>query len=306
MLALSAKSKQKVILNLWCWGFLSLTLFFYILFQGWPIINSLYYSFLNWSGMSVDKTFIGLDNYKELMQDEVYWNAFGNSLKFSLMNVPVTLVISLLLAYTLNSASLKGSTIYRTVFFLPVVTTASIVGIIMIFIFSAQGPINWIVRLFGANASIGFLTRTHYALPTVVAISVWKDCGTYMIYWIAGLQSVPKEMYEAAAIDGAGSGRTFFQIVLPLMAPIAGIISVLCAINSLKVFDIIKTMTDGGPFYSTDVVATFVYRSAFSSDVGLPRLGYASAAAILFGITVITIVFILNSAKNRFQSSRIV
>ena len=103
-----------------------------------------------------------------------------------------------------------------------------------------------------------------------------------MIYWIAGLQSIPKDMYEAAAIDGASSRKTFFKIVLPLMAPIAGIITVLCSINSLKVFDIIKTMTDGGPFFSTDVVGTLVYRNAFSSDIGLPRLGYASAGALFF------------------------
>ncbi len=303
-LTLDSQKKQKIKLNLWCWLFVSLTLVFYIFFQGWPIISSIYYSFLNWSGMTVEKEFVGLANYRELMTDGVYWNAFWNSFKFSLMNVPCTLLVSLLLAYVLNNAKLKGRTIYRSVFFIPVVTTASIVGIVMIFIFGAQGPVNWIFTHLGASKSLGFLTTEKYAMTTVVAISVWKDCGIYMLYWIAGLQSVPKDMYEAASIDGASSRTTFFKIVMPLIAPIAGIITVLCAINSLKVFDIIKTMTDGGPFFATDVVGTFVYRSAFSSDIGLPRLGYASSAAIFFGITVIAIVAVLNLVKKRLQNNR--
>lgn len=301
---LDFKKRQKLVLNLWCCGFLSLTLVFYILFQGWPIINSIYYSFLNWSGMTTEKSFVGLDNYKELFHDDLYWNAFFNSFKFSLLNVPLTLILSLFLANILNNTKLKGRTAYRAVFFLPVVTTASIVGIVMIFIFGAQGPVNWIITNLFNSKAVGFLTNKKYALPTVVAISVWKDCGTYMIYWIAGLQSIPKDMYEAAAIDGASSRKTFFKIVLPLMAPIAGIITVLCSINSLKVFDIIKTMTDGGPFFSTDVVGTLVYRNAFSSDIGLPRLGYASAGALFFGITVIAIVYVLNLVKSRLQSNR--
>ena len=301
---LDPKKKQKVVLNLWCWGFLSITLIFYIFFQGWPIISSVIYSFMDWSGMTNEKAFVGLANYKELFQDKTYWNAFKNSFEFSVLNVPFTLFISLLLAYILNDAALKARSVYRTIFFLPVVTTASIVGIVMIFIFGATGPINWVITHLSHTKALGFLTNQKYAMYTVVAISVWKDCGTYMIYWIAGLQSVPRDMYEAASIDGASSARMFFKIVMPLMAPIAGIITVLCCINSLKVFDLVKTMTEGGPFYSTDVVGTFVYRTAFSSEVGLPRLGYASSGAILFGVTVIAIVCILDIVKNRLQESR--
>lgn len=127
---------------------------------------------------------------------------------------------------------------------------------------------------------INFLGNAKYALPTLVIISLWKDCGTYMIYWLAGLQGVSQDVYEAATIDGANRSQTFLHIVLPLIAPTGGIIAILCAINSLKVFDIVKTMTEGGPYYATDVIATYVYRTAFSSEVGMPRLGYASAAAL--------------------------
>lgn len=150
---------------------------------------------------------------------------------------------------------------------------------------------------------INFLGNAKYALPTLVIISLWKDCGTYMIYWLAGLQGVSKDVYEAATIDGANRRQTFFHIVLPLIAPTGGIIAILCAINSLKVFDIVKTMTEGGPYYATDVIATYVYRTAFSSEIGMPRLGYASAAALFFGGAVIIIGILLNAMKDRLQKN---
>jgi multiple sugar transport system permease protein len=303
--AMTNRKKEKIILNLWCYLFLSMTLVFYILFQGWPIVSSIYYSTIKWSGLTTGSVFIGLENYKNILQDELYWNAFFNSFKFTVKYVPIILVISMLLALVLNSKTLGAKNVYRTLFFVPVVTTASIIGIIMIFIFGSQGPLNVLLKKLAiTNKSISFLSSGKYAFNTVVAIAVWKDCGTYMIYWIAGLQSVPREMYEAAELDGASPFTTFFKIVLPLIAPIAGIITILCTINSLKVFDIIKTMTEGGPFYKTDVVGTYVYRLAFSSEIGLPRVGYASSGAIIFGITVIFIVFISNLLRSKFKKQR--
>ena len=207
-------------------------------------------------------------------------------------------------AYLLNDEKMKGRGLYRTMYFVPVVTTASVVGIIMIFILGVQGPVNHLlVTLHILQNPINFLGNAKYALPTLVIISLWKDCGTYMIYWLAGLQGVSKDVYEAATIDGANRRQTFFHIVLPLIAPTGGIIAILCAINSLKVFDIVKTMTEGGPYYATDVIATYVYRTAFSSEIGMPRLGYASAAALFFGGAVIIIGILLNAMKDRLQKN---
>lgn len=289
-------------LNAWCWLFMALAVGFYILFQGYPIICSIQYSLLDWSGMTSNATYIGLQNYRELMHDELFWNAFKNSFKYMIMIVPLELSVSLFLAYLLNDEKMKGRGLYRTMYFVPVVTTASVVGIIMIFILGVQGPVNHLlVTLHIIKNPINFLGNAKYALPTLVIISLWKDCGTYMIYWLAGLQGVSKDVYEAATIDGATRGQTFFHIVLPLIAPIGGIIAILCAINSLKVFDIVKTMTEGGPYYATDVIATYVYRTAFSSEIGMPRLGYASAAALFFGGAVIVIGLILSAIKNHLQ-----
>ncbi len=297
--SLKIQRRRVINMNLWCWAFMAIAVIFYILFQGYPIICSLMYSFLDWSGMTTTADFIGLANYKELIHDSLFWNAFFNSFKYMIMIVPLELAVSLFLAYMLNNDNLRGRSIYRTLYFIPVITTASVVGIIMIFILGVQGPVNHaLTSLHIISEPINFLGDAKYAMPTLVIISLWKDCGTYMIYWLAALQGVSKDVYEAAKVDGANSTQTFIHIVLPLIAPIGGVIAILCAINSLKVFDLIKTMTEGGPFYATDVIATFVYRTAFSSEVGMPRLGYASSAAIAFGLTVIVIGLVTNGIQS--------
>lgn len=299
----SVKKKRIVRKNMWCWVFMLPTLLLYILFQGYPIITSAWYSMLDWSGMTMNATFVGLQNFKELLADPLFKNSVVNSFKYMIFSVPIQLILSLVIAYILTSVIRKGATVFRTMYFIPVITTASIVGIIMIFIFGGTGPINQVLALLGID-TINFLGDEKTALFTVVLIGIWKDLGTYMIYWIAALQSVSQDVYEAAKIDGAGKFRTFTDVVFPLILPIGGVIAVLCVIGSLKVFDIVQTMTNGGPYFATDVVATFVYRTAYSSTTGSPRLGYASAAALLFGLMVVTIGVVLNLVKNYFNKKR--
>ena len=299
----SVKKKRIVRKNMWCWVFMLPTLLLYILFQGYPIITSAWYSMLDWSGMTMNATFVGLQNFKELLADPLFKNSVVNSFKYMIFSVPIQLILSLVIAYILTSIIRKGATVFRTMYFIPVITTASIVRIIMIFIFGGTGPINQVLALLGID-TINFLGDEKTALFTVVLIGIWKDLGTYMIYWIAALQSVSQDVYEAAKIDGAGKFRTFTDVVFPLILPIGGVIAVLCVIGSLKVFDIVQTMTNGGPYFATDVVATFVYRTAYSSTTGSPRLGYASAAALLFGLMVVTIGVVLNLVKNYFNKKR--
>lgn len=299
----SVKKKRIMRKNMWCWFFMLPTLLLYILFQAYPIITSAWYSMLDWSGLTMNATFIGLQNFKELLGDPLFRNSVANSFKYMILSVPIQLVLSLVIAYILTSIIKKGATVFRTMYFIPVITTASIVGIIMIFIFGGTGPINQVLALLGID-TINFLGDEKTALFTVVLIGVWKDLGTYMIYWIAALQSVSQDVYEAAKIDGASKFRTFTDVVFPLILPIGGVIAVLCVIGSLKVFDIVQTMTNGGPYFATDVVATFVYRTAYSSTTGSPRLGYASAAALLFGLMVVTIGIVLNLVKNYFNKKR--
>lgn len=301
----AALRRKKRRINLWCWVFMLPTLILYILFQGYPILSSIFYSTLDWSGMTSNALFVGLDNFKELLKDKYFFNAVLNSFKYMIMAVPIQLALSLALAYIFNSIIKKGAAFFRTVFFLPVITTASIVGIIMMFIFGGTGSINQLLAIFGIRGP-NWLGNAQTALPVVVLIGVWKDAGTYMIYWLAALQSVSQDVYEAATIDGANKWQTFRHVVFPLILPIGGVITVLCIISSLKVFDLIQTMTNGGPFYATDVAATFVYRTAYANSSGMPRLGYASAAAMMFGALVVGIGIIGNSAKQYFQKKRTV
>lgn len=287
-------------ITVWCWLFLSPMLVLYILFQGYPIIMNLFYSVLDWSGMSASAVFVGLDNYRALLRDKYFWNALANSFQYMLMCVPLQLALSLALAYVLNSIIRRGAVIFRTIFFLPVITTTAIVGIIMVFIFGGTGVLNQFLSLLGIR-TVNWLGSTRTALAVAAMIGVWKDAGTYMIYWMAALQNVPSDVYEAARMDGAGPWQTFGRIVLPLILPMGGVIGILSIISSLKVFDLIQGMTGGGPFYSTDVVATFVYRTAYSSSTGMPRVGYASCAALVFGVIVASMGLAGNYVRNRLQ-----
>ncbi len=293
------KRKQRRI-NLWCWLFLAPAVVLYALFQGYPIFMGFFYSLLDWSGLSSNAVLVGLDNYRELLKDPLFFNAIKNTFLYILMTVPLLLTLSLGLAYLFNSILKKCVTLYRTVFFLPVITTTSIVGIIMMFIFGGTGAVNQLLAFFGVEG-VNWLGNKDTALLVVALVGCWKDVGTYMIYWLAALQSVPQDVYEAARIDGAGKWKTFSRVVFPIILPIGGVIATLCVISSLKVFDLVQTMTNGGPFYATDVAATFVYRTAYAGSNGMPRLGYASAAAIVFGLIVIVIGVSGNLVKSGIQ-----
>lgn len=293
------KRKRKRNITFWCWLFLSPMLVMYILFQAYPIMSNVFYSLLDWSGLSQNAVFVGLDNYSELLRDKYFWNAIANSFKYTLISVPIQLVLSLALAFTLNTIIKRGSVIFRTIFFLPVITTTAIVGIIMVFIFGGTGVVNEFLGLLGVSG-VSWLGSPKSALIVVALIGVWKDVGIYMIYWMAALSNVPEELYEAAKIDGASVWQTFRKIVFPIITPIGGVILVLCALSSLKVFDLIQSMTNGGPFYATDVAATFVYRTAYAGS-GMPRIGYASAAALVSGLLIVLIGLFGNTVKNRLK-----
>lgn len=288
-----AASSKTTKTTLWCWLFIVPNLIFYGLFQGWPIIVNWYYSTLDWSGLSSNISFVGLQNFKDLIADPYFWKAYGNSFQFMAGAVPLLLVLGLLAAVVLNNPLLKLRNMYRTLIFLPVVTTASIIGIIMVYIWGSDGAVNFVLtKLHLIGKPINWLGDAHWAMFTVVVIYVWKNLGMNMIYWLAGLQSIPRDLYEAARVDGAGPAKTFFYITLPLLIPVGLVILLLNVAGALKVFDLVKTMTDGGPFFATDVVSTYIYRYAFSSEMGLPRLGYASAAGIFFAFSIVVIAIV--------------
>lgn len=299
------KKKFNKKIMFWCWLFVLPNLILFALFHGWPIIISWYYAMTNWSGLNATPQFIGMANFRELIQDPYFWNAFKNVFIYSFGTVPLQLIIGLFFAVILNNPNLRFASIYRTLIFIPVITSAAIIGIIMGFIWSPNGGVNFLLMKIGILSSpIDFLGSMTWAMPTVIMVSIWLSVGINMIFWLAGLQSIPRELYEAAYIDGAGYLRTFFSITLPLLIPIGAVILLFNFAFSLRVFDLIKTLTDAGPFFATDVVSTYVYRHAFSGQIGLPRMGYASAAGVFFGFTVIIIMGILQYLKYKLQSKK--
>lgn len=272
---------------LWIWLFLSPTVILFGIFTIYPVIGSWWYSFLDWDGFTANKTFTGLENYREVIHDPLFWNAFWHTLLFMAVTVPVQVFIALMLAVLLNSPKMPFVRLFRTAIFLPVVTTAAIVGVVMQSIFDpANGPVNLLLQKIGIGGT-DFLGSSSTALWTGMAVYVWKWLGITLIYWLAALQTVPQELYEAASIDGASGRKLFRHITVPLLTPFTIIITLLSIEASLHVFDLMQTMTNGGPFYSSEVVEIYIYRWAFSATI--PRLGYASAAAVIFGVFVFLI-----------------
>lgn len=262
------------------------TIVLYGLFTVYPIVASYYYSLVDWSGFEAEKTFVGLDNFAEVLSDPLFFSSFRITLVFTLVAVPIKVILALLFAVVLNSPRMPASNLFRVLLFLPVVTTTAIVGVVMQFIFDpASGPVNSALLGLGVvDQGINFLGSSSTALWTVVTVFVWKWLGTTLIYWLASLQTVPRELYEAAAIDGAGPMKSFAYITLPMLKPFLIIITLLTVESTLQVFDLMLTMTGGGPFYATQVMEIYIYDAAFAASI--PRLGLASAAAVLFGLFV--------------------
>lgn len=272
----------------WCYLFMLPNLILAGMFTFYPTVMSWYFSFLNWSGFTSHREWIGFANFQQIVHDSFFWASYKRSFLFMAVAVPTQVVLSLLVALILNDSSYRLGPFFRTVFFLPVVTSGAIIGIVMTFVFSPfNGPVNKMLLNVGlVDRPIDFLGNPDTALWTVAGVWVWKWFGITMIYWLAALQVVPQDIYEAGKLDGASSWSLHRDITLPMVMPFALVIVLITIVGSLRVFDLVQTMTGGGPFFASEVMEVFIYRNAFGQG-GLPRLGYASAAALFFGITVL-------------------
>lgn len=280
----------------WCYLFMLPGIVLSVLFSLWPIVASWYYSFFNWDGINKVMYWAGLGNYQELVHDPVFWADFGRSFLFMAITVPLEVGVALVVAVVLNDRALRLAPIYRTLFFLPVVMTTAIMGIAMQFVFAAyQGPVNEALQLAHLiHAPIPWLGQPSTVMVTAIIIFVWKWMGQPMIYWLAALQTVPPELYEAARVDGAKAWARLRSITVPLVAPFGAIIVFIIAVGNLNVFAFLQALTGGGPDYASETMELFIYRWAFGAATGggngtSLRLGYASAAAIFFGLAVMFI-----------------
>lgn len=284
--------RKSVALSAWCYLFMVPAVVLAALFTFYPMIMSWVFSTRDWSGFTKSGVFIGLANYRELLGDSMFWNAFGRSMLFMLVATPVRVGLALLVAILLNSQLLKLPAVIRTFFFLPVITTAAVVGIVMSMVLgSYDGPVNTVLLQIGViDRPIEFLGNPKTALWATIATQVWKNFGMTMIYWLAALQTVPTEIYEAARVDGASRAQIVARITLPLLTPFAIVIVLLTAKENLHTFALIQAMTQGGPYFSTQVMEVYIYQTAFAPPAGgVPRLGYASAAGCFFGTATLLV-----------------
>jgi ABC-type sugar transport system permease subunit len=258
-------------------------------FLVYPIGYSVWLSFHEWSGYTPRwGPFVGLANYAALWRDEVFWKATVNSIVFVTVRTPLEVGLGFLLALLLNR-KMPARSLLRTLFFVPVVMSLIVVTIIFQRIYELNtGLLNVFLRGIGLGAiAHPWLGDPATALPAVIAVSVWKNVGFSLVILLAGLQSLPQDVIEAARVDGANAWQLTLRVITPLMRPILVLTALLSIIGGLKVFDLIFIMTRGGPTYSTEVLATMLYRHAFE----LNEMGVASA------IAVILVALVLGTAR---------
>ncbi|HIU77170.1 MAG TPA: sugar ABC transporter permease [Candidatus Pelethocola excrementipullorum] len=266
---------------------------FFFTFIVLPVLMGLVISFTDYNGFK-QFNFVGLKNYIEMFRDEYFLVSLWHNLVYTLVTVPGTIVFALLLAILVNKG-IRGSGIFKTMFFLPNISSMVAVGIVWAIIFNpTQGPLNSFLRSIGIDNPPMWLSSTNTALWSVMLVAIWKQAGYYMIIILAGLQSIPNQLYEAASIDGANGVRKFFKITLPMLSPTMFMVIILSIINSFQVFDLINIMTDGGPGRSTNVLVYRIYQEGFQKL----QFGYASAMAyFLFLIIMVITLFQFRGQK---------
>jgi len=279
------RTRQAVLI--WC--FLAPSLAIFLLYRIIPLLWNVVLSFSYWSPLRAMR-WAGLDQYEDMVHDDVFWQSLWNTLIF-IASAPVAIVIALGLAL-LVSSEIRGRDVYRTIIFIsyPLMTVA--VAIIWRWLFDERvGLINYVARsLHLVDQPIQFLNSFVWALPSVIVANIWQMLGFYMIVLLTGLQNIPPNLYEAAAIDGANAWRRFRRITLPLLKPSLFLCVVIGMLNSFTSFDLVYVMTGGGPGRATELLVTYIYKLGFSQT----RFDYASAVTIVFFLLLVSIAWMAN------------
>lgn len=271
------------------WVFLAPALILMTLFIFYPMISAGYISLHSWD-LLTEMEFIGIENYKALFSDSDWWETIGRTFLYVLCYVPALFVCSLGMALLVKALP-KGSGLFRTLYFMPIILSSVVTGLIWKLMYDEKtGVINDIAEtLFGVR--IPWLSSTEWSMPAVLIVAVWMQMGYYMVIFLAGLQDIPKDYYEAASIDGAGKISQFFNITLPSLKNTIVFVLVTTLIGSFQAYDTIAIITKGGPAGSTTLAVQDIYESAFL----LYDMGYAASKAI--NLFVIILAFSLIQFK---------
>ncbi|ALN80574.1 binding-protein-dependent transport system inner membrane component family protein [Lysobacter antibioticus] len=251
------------------------------LFFGLPVLAALALSLTDFDIYSLahidNLRFVAFDNYINLLRNPLFWSALGNTLYFVVVGVPLSIAVSLGAAMLLHSKLGLFKPFFRTAFFAPVVTTVVAVAVIWRYLFHTRyGLVNWVLSWVGIDP-VDWLGDPHWAMPTIILFAVWKNFGYNMIIFLAGLQAIPEDLYEAARIDGASPGRQFRHITLPILGPVLLMVSILTLAGYFQLFAEPYVITQGGPLQSTVSVLYLMYEEGFKWW----NLGNASAVAFL-------------------------
>ena len=261
-----------------------------------PVFTLFYMSLTDWNIFGTAQ-WVGLENFARLVDDKSFHIALGNTFYYAALHIPITIAVSLALALLLNQ-KLRGAAFFRTVAFFPYITSIVAVAVVWNMLFSPEfGPINQFLGLFTDGEVPGWTVSKDWAMPAVIIVGTWKDMGYYMLLFLAGLQTVPTELHEAARIDGAGAWQRFWNVTLPCLRPTMFFVTVMVTIQSLKVFDLILVMTDGGPGQATLVLSQYIFQKGFEQF----QFGYASAIAVvlfLICILVTVVQFLYNKRRD--------
>lgn len=230
---------------------------------------------------------VGLKNFQRLAQDQVFWQTLTNSFCYLIGVVPVLVMAPLALAILVNQ-KLRGMAFFRMAYYTPVIISMVVAGIAWKALYANDGILNQLLKIIGFSAGIPWLTSPQLALWSVMVVTIWKGLGYYMVIYLAGLQGIPAELYEAAAIDGSDGWQKHWDITLPLMRPYLLLVAVISSISAMKVFEEVYIMTQGGPLNHSKTVVYYVYERAFQ-DL---EINYASAIGLVLFIFILILSLI--------------
>ncbi|WP_052371907.1 carbohydrate ABC transporter permease [Amycolatopsis taiwanensis] len=265
------------------WLFLVPTLVLLAVFFAWPAFSAVQLAFFDYRVVS-PPTWVGVDNFRRMAEDPRFFSALTNSGLFMIGMVPLLVALPLLLALLVN-LPLRAIKVFRLIYYLPVVTSMVVVAIAWNYVFHERGVLNWLLTSLGLfDKPVQFLLDTGWALPALVAVEVWKSAGYYMMIYLAGLQSIPASLYEAARVDGATARQRLVHVTVPLLRPYLAVVVVLATMDAVQVFTSVFVMTKGGPQDHTMTLGYYIYDKAFHEfDVG-----YANAIGlVLWAILII-------------------
>ncbi len=257
-----------------------------IVFTIGPIFAALFLSFTDWDLLTPPE-WIGLGNYRDLFTRPVFWTILGNTLYYTVLYVPAAVVLPLLVAVMLNRP-LRGIILYRGVYFLPVITSTVAIALVWMLLYQPQfGVLNYVLKQFGITGP-DWLADERWAMPALVIMSVWKGLGFNMVIYLAGLQGISEQYYEAAMIEGANAWHRLRFITIPLISPTTYFVLIISIISSLQVFEQTYILTKGGPGYATLTLSYYIYQNAFQFQ----HMGFSAATAYVLFVMIMLVTLV--------------